>query len=80
MPVPTSYMDNTINNMTRKMRMTKKRKMVTKNMKVISSYTISRIWTRASKKIRLIWKEKMKRMRTTMTSTRCEASNIPLTI
>jgi hypothetical protein len=77
MLAPTSSMDNITNNMTRKMSMTKKMKMANKNMTAIN---ISRIWKRASKKIRLTWKEKMKRMRTTTTSTRCEASTIPLTI
>jgi hypothetical protein len=66
--------------MTRKMSMKKKMKMVTKDMTAISSYTISRKWTRASNKIRLTWKEKMKRMRTTTTSTRFETSTLPLTL
>jgi hypothetical protein len=60
--------------MTRKMSRRKKRKMAS------STILISRIWTRALKKIRLTWKEKMKRMRTTTTSTRCETSTLHLTI
>jgi hypothetical protein len=60
--------------MTRKMSRRKRKKTV------YITIPISRIWTRALKKIRLTWKEKMKRMRTTTTSTRCETSTLPLTI
>jgi hypothetical protein len=61
--------------MTRKMSRRKKRKTVNR-----STIPISRIWTRALKKIRLTWKERMKRMRTTTTRTKCETSTLPLTI
>ena len=67
-------MASTINNMTRKMSMRKKKKMAN------SIIPTNRKWTRVLKKIRLTWKEKMKRMRTTTTSTRCETSTLPLTI
>jgi hypothetical protein len=60
--------------MTRKMSRRKRKKTV------YITIPISRIWMRALKKIRLTWKEKMKRMRTTKTSTRFETSTLPLTI